>query len=712
MAAQLVPKVEDFVWGDREITGDGVVVMEHNSDGGYRCPICKENFNTKREDTFKKHFNPKRKGATDTAKHLQCKEAIPSMKERCARCNKPGDPNPGKKRKHLVVCRENLFENPNPGKKRKHLETMDDADQNDNLLDEDIVQEESIEIEDEEYEDMFVNVEEKKGQEEEMDEEGEDSEIEPFGENENEQHKEVEESDTENEEFSKLKENVVESNKVIFDLRKKLEVSENKHKEEEKKTKELVEKCNSFMKMKDAEAKEMEQSLTTLEDARLEQIGVLEQKLKIATELFEEIKDIDGTNRDLEAKIVYQQNELDSESQIKKDLQTKVLKLEEKVKETEGENMRVRKEAKDSKAMLEKVVKQMNKLETEVLDMSNQTEDLERELSELKREKTESNVKLSMVEEHEKIIDQLQSSLDKMNKETKDVANQNINLTKDVKSLKKKKDLLESKLQTCKNQVETMSKLPMIKSIKIDSEEGETAVGEGTYGTIIKVKENGKPIAVKKAAISSVSITEALAMAKFNHPHVVSASGVSIQKDQLLISMEMYDEDLSIFLEKMERIKDDKSGWRIKVFKDTAGGLSYLHKLQIIHRDLKPQNILLKHRGDSISASIADFGTAHFGLQGSQWCGSTGFIAPEMFTDGQVPTYNELVDEWSLGASMYELIFCDSLVKGEDYEEQVNPNPRWDKVKVRIPSFITALKGLLVIEPRRRKSVEEILRTL
>ena len=86
------------------------------------------------------------------------------------------------------------------------------------------------------------------------------------------------------------------------------------------------------MKMKDAEAEEMEQSLTTLEDARLEQIGVLEQKLKIATELFEEIKDIDGTNRDLEAKIVYQQNELDSESQIKKDLQTKVLKLEEKVK--------------------------------------------------------------------------------------------------------------------------------------------------------------------------------------------------------------------------------------------------------------------------------------------------------------------------------------------------------------------------------------------
>ena len=703
MAAQLLPNIEEFVWGSREITEDGLVVMENNSIGGYRCPICEENFQTKREDTFKKHFNPKRKGATDTAKHKQVKEGIPKIKERCAKCNTPGDPNPGKKRKHLAVCKENL----------------DDTDQNENIVQEK-VKDESIEIDDEEYENIFMNVNPVEEMETEVDvSEVENLSKESFGEIEVEQHKEGEEIDLGHEEISQLKEYEVKQNKEISVLKKLLEVSENKRKEEEIKTKELVDKFNTFMTIKDDQLKELEQSVTTLEDERLEQIGVLEEKLKIATELYEHRKD----SRDLESKIVDQQNELETEGKIKKVLQTKLLQFEQKLKETDEEKMRIRKEMLDSKGEVEKVIKQMNKLETEVLDMSNQTEDLEREISKLKTEKTERIVKIDKLEDKMretveegatkgKLMDQLKANLDQMKRDIKDVTHQNSNLNKEKDSLKKEKDLLGSKLQKCKDQVEAMSKLPMIKSIKIDKTEGETAVGKGTFGTIIKVKENGRHIAVKKSEINSDSISEALAMSKFNHPHVVSALGVSIENDQLLISMELYDEDLSIFLGKMEKIKDEKAGWRLKVFKDTARGLKYLHKLQFIHRDLKPQNILLKHTGDSISASLADFGMVHFGLQGSQWCGTSGFIAPEMYTDGGVPTYSELVDEWSLGACMYELIFGDCLVKSEDYEEQANPKPKWEKVKVKIPSFITALKGLLVIEPGRRKSAQEILRIL
>ena len=127
--------------------------------------------------------------------------------------------------------------------------------------------------------------------------------------------------------------------------------------------------------------------------------------------------------------------------------------------------------------------------------------------------------------------------------------------------------------------------------------------------------------------------------------------------------------------------------WRLKVFKDCARGLKYLHKLKIIHHDLKPQNILLKHAPNSISASLADFGVAHLGLEGVGWAGTPGFVAPgryiifiqrrifeqstkinlsfapEMYVPiGTVPKYTQLVDAWSLGACMYELIVCDSLV--------------------------------------------------
>ena len=685
MAAQILPNIEEFVWGDKEITEDGVVVMDANSDGGYRCPICKENFKTKRQDIFKKHFNPKRKGATDTAKHIQIKEAIPTIKERCSRCDKPGDPNPGKKRKHLVVCKEKGEADHNPGKKRKVLavvrENVEDTDPNDNVFDQENSEDESIEIDDEEFENPFLNEENTNQQGEEKD----DSEV--VNRSTITQHREI---DSENVELSKLKENEVKRNKEILELRKKLEASENKCKEEENKTKELVQKFEASTKIKDRRLKEMEKAVTTLEVTRLEQMNVLEQKIKKARELYEQIKDSDGgsdggnSSRDLQSKIVCQQDELETEYKIKKDLQTKVLQLEEQVKETDQENMRVRKELFQSKSELELVVKKMKNLETHALDMANQTGDLEIEVS----------------------------KLDQMKNDMKDITNQNTNLNNDVKNLKKEKALLKSKLQSFKNQVTVLSKLPMIKSVNHDKAAGETAIGKGTYGTIIKVMENGRPIAIKKASTNADSLLEAVAMSKIQHPHVVSALGVSIQDDQLLISMELYNEDLSIFLEKMEKIKDERVGWRLQVFEDSARGLEYLHKLEIIHRDLKPQNILLKHTGDSISASIADFGNVHFGLQGSKWCGTTGFIAPEMFVDGKVPTYNELVDEWSLGASMYEVIFCDSLVKSEEYEDQANPKPRWDKVKVKIPTFIKALEGLLVIEPKERKSVEEILRIL
>ena len=74
-----------------------------------------------------------------------------------------------------------------------------------------------------------------------------------------------------------------------------------------------------------------------------------------------------------------------------------------------------------------------------------------------------------------------------------------------------------------------------------------------------------------------------------------------------------------------------------------------------------------------------------------------------------VPKYTNLVDAWSLGACMYELIVCDSLVQSCEAEEEANPQPKWDQVKVNIPAFLAACKGLLVMDPKERKSTEDIL---
>nr|GEV33356.1 serine/threonine-protein kinase/endoribonuclease IRE1b-like [Tanacetum cinerariifolium] len=46
----------------------------------------------------------------------------------------------------------------------------------------------------------------------------------------------------------------------------------------------------------------------------------------------------------------------------------------------------------------------------------------------------------------------------------------------------------------------------------------------------------------------------------------------------------------------------------LKVMRDTASGLAYLHELRIIHRDLKPQNVLLRRDRSIITTKFSDMG--------------------------------------------------------------------------------------------------------
>lgn len=52
--------------------------------------------------------------------------------------------------------------------------------------------------------------------------------------------------------------------------------------------------------------------------------------------------------------------------------------------------------------------------------------------------------------------------------------------------------------------------------------------------------------------------------------------------------------------------------WRL--FRQTLGGLAYIHSLSIIHRDLKPANIFIAHDADGLdNVKIGDFGLATSG---------------------------------------------------------------------------------------------------
>ena len=107
----------------------------------------------------------------------------------------------------------------------------------------------------------------------------------------------------------------------------------------------------------------------------------------------------------------------------------------------------------------------------------------------------------------------------------------------------------------------------------------------------------------------------------------------------------------------------------LNIMKQIKNGLQYLFNNKIVHRDLKPQNILITRKQ---IIKISDFGFAKIyneGSMGQTICGSPLYMAPEILT---YKNYTDLADLWSVGVIMYELLFKETPVKGENLYKLVN----------------------------------------
>ncbi|CAK7340689.1 unnamed protein product [Dovyalis caffra] len=116
----------------------------------------------------------------------------------------------------------------------------------------------------------------------------------------------------------------------------------------------------------------------------------------------------------------------------------------------------------------------------------------------------------------------------------------------------------------------------------------------------------------------------------------------------------------------------------VKVIKKWARqilqGLHYLHSQEppVVHRNLKCDNVFIN--GNNGGVKIGDFGLAIVLQQPSaagEVLGSPEFMAPELYEE----EYNELVDIYSFGMCMLEMVTCDY-----PYSECKNPGEIYEKV--------------------------------
>lgn len=139
---------------------------------------------------------------------------------------------------------------------------------------------------------------------------------------------------------------------------------------------------------------------------------------------------------------------------------------------------------------------------------------------------------------------------------------------------------------------------------------------------------------------------------KLDHPYIIGLKNYHEDSENFYLIMD-YAKNGTLY----SKIRKMKNGFSeetaFKYFIQTCSSIYFLHKYKLAHRDLKPENLLLD---DSNNIKLSDFGWCdYFSLDSNFYdiCGTYEYMAPEIVKE---QPYTELVDNWSLGVLLYELL--------------------------------------------------------
>ena len=193
----------------------------------------------------------------------------------------------------------------------------------------------------------------------------------------------------------------------------------------------------------------------------------------------------------------------------------------------------------------------------------------------------------------------------------------------------------------------------------------EQKIGEGGMGSVYLATdlELDRKVAVKLLAKNLVGDAEvverfereARLTAKLDHPNIVPIYDVGRTEERPFIVMKKLDGDtLAGVLRQKGGLKADET---LKLLKQLAAGLDYIHGLGFIHRDVKAGNIFVGNDGH---ATILDFGILR-SLRGHESLTRTGvvmgtphYMAPEQALGSK--DVDHRVDLYALAVVIFECL--------------------------------------------------------
>ncbi|MBS0357818.1 MAG: protein kinase [Proteobacteria bacterium] len=249
-------------------------------------------------------------------------------------------------------------------------------------------------------------------------------------------------------------------------------------------------------------------------------------------------------------------------------------------------------------------------------------------------------------------------------------------------------------------------------------------IGEGSYGEVHSGTWEYNAVAIKKLKLTNYNQSaleelenEAKVMAKMRSDYLVQLKGITMQKPNFCLVMELMPKGSLDNL--LYNAKNDLPwSMRYRLAMDITTGIYHLHNQNILHRDLKSMNILLTNEG---RAKLCDFGLAKVKAttrtqtsKPSKSVGTIPWMAPEILV---------LNAKFSTKSDIYALamVFWEIAAREQPYAQVTEESIIKDAIKegerAEIPEktpkkFAELIRLCWTQKPEERPEAIEVLRKL
>lgn len=240
----------------------------------------------------------------------------------------------------------------------------------------------------------------------------------------------------------------------------------------------------------------------------------------------------------------------------------------------------------------------------------------------------------------------------------------------------------------------------------------ETTLGVGAYGHVAAAfDDNEREVALKsisKEALpangENIIAREIEIMSSLNQENLIPLFASCETESEVVIIME------PARYGTVDALLGRNDDWLeeaivAKIIACAARGICYMHERDVVHRDIKPDNLVITQWKPILQVKICDFGEAlrmeEDGVDGHTG-GTEGYCSPEAMVGRDIGPH---VDMWSLGITLYELLF------GElPFDQEDAADAEIDMVDRDLSSGARDLiLKLLEKDPRKRINARDVL---